>query len=294
MKVAINISILFFIISTNVFSNTNNLKSTVIDSIQSAHTHSMKMVGGPSDMQLRADIFYDLYFNNPKFLFGLSTSHLTLAINRFSVSGQMLKENSKIFRKRKLTSDMILWGKKLNEINQKMTQLLIFSKELHEISQKFQITSNDLLSMSYQQVFASDVNEVLELLPLWQKLNETDHETENELLLESIAHKFIHWEHFTVIQPRLERAKYSVGRGLRYFLKHVAGRRFERKILLPYGVRTTINLNCFKEPRYIHTKNFLNPFEREKRAIEFLNELKKIDYDPTGSCFDDDYYELGS
>lgn len=93
----------------------------------------------------------------------------------------------------------------------------------------------------------------------------------------------------------MDKAKYKVGRMLRFFLKNVSGRYIERKILLPrYSIRSTISLNCFVRPRYIHRKNFLNPFERKQRAIEFLNEFKKISFDPYGDCFDDPYYRYDS
>lgn len=256
--------------------------------VKKIHLESIEKVGEAHDMRLRSKIFHQMYLEDKNFLFGLSTAHLTLAIDRFANSGFNLKKYSRVFRNSKLTHDLILWGKILKEINKKMTQLLLFSKDLFLLQQDFNLSEEELLNLIKEEnEILNDAIHVRTLLNLWKQLSiETEFNK-----IEKIAHEFIHWEHFEVIGPRLENAQYKVGKILRYFLKNVSGRFFEKKFLLRYKVRSTISLNCFKKTRFIHTKNFLSSLERKKRAIEFLNELKKINYDPEELCFKDPYYQ---
>ena len=75
-------------------------------------------------------------------------------------------------------------------------------------------------------------------------------------------------------------------------LKNIPGKKVEKTILRPFQVKTTIHLKCFKTNKHIRTKNFLDKDERIEKAKEFLNELKKIHFDPNMNCFKDNYYKF--
>ena len=88
--------------------------------------NSILKVGTTKQMRHRAKIFKNLYLDNPRFYFGLSTAHLTLGIDRFAGMGKSLGKKLKWFKKRRLYKDLIIWGNELRQINQKMTQLIVF------------------------------------------------------------------------------------------------------------------------------------------------------------------------
>ena len=103
--------------------------------------------------------------------------------------------------------------------------------------------------------------------------------------------EFIRWEHGDVIQPRLEISYKRIKKTLQYALRHIPSRFVEKVFFEPVGLRTSMNLGCFHEPKYIRTKNFMDATERMTRAEEFFVELQKVNFDPNDSCFNDEYYD---
>ena len=147
---------------------------------------------------------------------------------------------------------------------------------------------NDIIQATRNnQGLFKDLCETITLIKLWKQLN--NEKTTQDLI--KIAEKFIEWEHYPIIHPRLKNSLLLVSERFEKMLKNIPGSIIEKTILRPFDIKTTINLKCFKKPRHIRTKNFLDTHERVKRAKEFLNELRKIEFDPSMSCFDDSYYD---
>ena len=159
-------------------------------------------------------------------------------------------------------------------------------KDIYELNKIYSLPYIIKATIKDKVVF-DDLVEIISLLPLWDK---SERSTDPEVLL-TVADQFIEWEHHEVIQPRLERALLEVGESFERSLKHIPGRFMEKTLLRPFDIRVTINLNCFKKPHYIRTKNFLHAPERITRAKEFLRELEKINFDPKMICFNDPYYQ---
>ena len=262
----------------------DNLKETY-DNVYSAWMKSFQSVGTIQSMKLRSDLFKRLYLENPSFYFGLSTAHLTLGIDRFASMGESLKRKFPVFTKLRMVDELNIWGDELRAINHKMTQLVLFSKDIFEMSKVAGLKKIISASSGHQLLF-QDLIEIIPVVKLWARVEQ---EKDPERLMD-VAGKFIEWEHEQVIRPRLEQSLLLVTERFENILKRIPGAIFEKTILRPFRVKTTINLECFLRPKYIRTKNFLDTSERIIRAKEFLKELQKIDFDPSMSCFNDPYY----
>ena len=166
---------------------------------------SQLKVGQIDDMKLRSDIFKKLYLQNPGFFFGISTAHLTLGIDRFASMSTQLKQNHPWLRENKMLKDLSVWGKELRRINQKMTQLVLFSKNIYDLNKEIELHKIIGATISDRPLF-KDLTEIISLIPLWKSSDVSDQES--QLIL--TADKFIEWEHYQIIQPRLEKALLKV------------------------------------------------------------------------------------
>ena len=199
--------------------------------------------------------------------------------------GKSLGRKLKWFKKRRLYKDLNIWGDELRKINKKMTQLVVFSKSIDEAKKIY--SENEIInSIIHDRKIFVDFADVYSLLPLWSIIEKNK---DSKLLL-STAKEFIKWEHRQIIQPRLEMSLLKVGETFEQMLKNIPGKTIEKTILRPFKLKTTISLRCFKTRKHLRTKNFMDKNERIQRAIEFLNELKKINFDPYMNCFNDPYY----
>jgi hypothetical protein len=286
--------------SANYFKSTNDLKKNwdsdtlspgnpallqTYQEINEKWLLSQDEMGEEDQMRKRSKIFLDLYKENNNFLFGLSTAHLTLAIDRFASTGPYLFKKFPSLQKKKTIKDLIIWGKELRQINKKMTQLLLFS---HKVFYKSNYPPSKIINaVKNNHLIFNDLIEIIGLNKSWKTLKSPKLQLSKSI---KITNNFIEWEHRTVIKPRLNKSLMKIGEKLESWLKKVPGKIFEKILPKTTRVKTTISLDCFEEEKHIHTKDFLNTEERIIRAKEFLHELKKIDFDPTMTCFDDEYY----
>ena len=188
--------------------------------------NSILKVGTTKQMRHRAKIFKNLYLDNPRFYFGLSTAHLTLGIDRFAGMGKSLGKKLKWFKKRRLYKDLIIWGNELRKINQKMTQLIVFSKSIFE-AKKIYSEETIINSIIHDRKIFKDFAEIYSLLPLWDKIESLN----NQKTLIQIAGKFIEWEHRHIIQPRLEMSLLKIGETFERMLKNIPGKIVEKPFL---------------------------------------------------------------
>ena len=286
--------------SATFFKTTNDLKKNWDSDTRDPSNHALKWtyqeirskwllskveMGEEDQMRERSKAFLDLYQENNYFLFGLSTAHLTLAIDRFASMGPYLLNKFPSLQKKKIIKDLIIWGKELRKINKKMTQLLLFSHKV--FYQSNYPTFRIINAIKNDHLILHDLAEIISLHENWKILKSPNLQLPKAM---EVAAAFIEWEHRTVIKPRLHKSLMKIEERLESWLRKVPGKTFEKIIPKTTRVKTTISLDCFEEKKHIHTKDFLNTEERIIRAKEFLYELKKIHFDPTMACFDDEYY----
>ena len=129
--------------------------------------NSIASVGEIRSMRKRANLFKNLYFQDPNFYFGLSTAHLTLGVDRFASMGESLKENFPKFKNLKILDELIIWGKELRTINMKMTQLVLFSRYIYNESKQTELKNIIKATRNDQELF-KDLVEIMPLLNMWK------------------------------------------------------------------------------------------------------------------------------
>lgn len=256
--------------------------------------NAASLVGNNTDMKLRSHLLKKMYIeSNYNFLFGLGVSHLTLGIDRSSHMVDILKNRFKKFKKLNLSKDLELWGENLREINQRMVTLLIFSMNFVKYQVKSKLSIQELVEIcKYDSDLLKSIIDIESLMVPWTNIINAQLKSDrlSTKIRMEIASDFIHWEHSEIIQPQLDIVYKKIKKTLRYFLRHIPGRFFEKLFIEPLGLRTSMNLQCFHQTNYIRTKNFMSVQNRINKAKEFFKELEKIEFDPNDTCFHDDYY----
>lgn len=258
---------------------------------------AIKRTGTHNNMKRRAKVLLELYSDsNKNFPFALSISHLTLAIESSSHPDEFRKKLKKL-RLEKMSQDLRFWGSALRKINQSIVSNLLFA-----YNWSYYLHDNRISPPSFENILKyapsmkKQFSQTLEIMPVMMEIHKA-----NDLGIQLSQHvldrhfqKLVRWEHIKIVQHKLEDAFSRLNKILRFSLKHVPGRTIEKLFLSSiFSYRSTLNLQCFNEEVFLHTKNFMNFEDRIKQATKFYELLKDIDFDPELDCYNDPYYITG-
>jgi len=266
-------------------------ESELVAKAQQIHQQAKIMAGERDEMQRRSQLLLQIYRDsNRVFTFTLAIAHLTLAIEKTSWSKRTVARMKKVGFK-KAAKDLVFWGEQLREINRSMLVHLYFSYYFT----KYLFANNyDLADISFFEQLDNEIGETYRSTKtIYQFLNEIHFSAQNKITFSRVnANVFTEWEHKIHVQPKLEAAfKKLKTKIMKFSITHVPNRHLEKWIVKPLmKMQVTFGLKCFKSKEYLRTKNFMNPNHRIKQALKFNRLLAEIDFDPSGSCFDDSAY----
>ncbi|MDD0852751.1 hypothetical protein HBN50_06570 [Halobacteriovorax sp. GB3] len=285
---------LLILLITITSSFANQQQELTIDLARQSLNEAKAISGDVDDMGQRALFLHSLYLDSKKnFPFALSISHLTLGIETSSYLTDKAKRTLLFFKMKEMMKDFNMWGKELRSLNRFMVTHLYFAytwaKKLH--ANKLSVPSNN--------PFEKD-DELFEVYRrtsyLYWAFEDMNWAIENgitlpEKTMDEHFELFVDWEHRLIIQNTLKETYTQLNSLLQMTLRNVPSRLVEKLFLTPLtGLRTTMNLECFKEESYLRTPDFLDYNERIKQARSFYQKMKEIDFDPNNECYNDEYY----
>lgn len=253
---------------------------------------SLDVAGTESQMSKRAAVLFYLYLDSDKnFPFAYSISHLTLAIERSATTPRVEKAFKLVFMD-SYGESWSRWGNGLKQINQQMVQRLHFGYRLSKLMYQANLQVSDLNENSLSPQARSYYQDIKKLMPLFYEIHSA---TQSGIELSESTkdrhfQEFVQWEHAYIIQPKIENLFKNLPSAFQYMLRNVPGRIVEFPLNLAFKVRTTLNLQCFNNNTYLKTEDFLDPEVRIAQAEAFYLQMKRINFDPSYSCFNDDYY----
>lgn len=261
----------------------NHLYIPLYHEIKKVHNFAIESVGSIEDLKKRTSLYYKLYKEDKRFVYALNATHSTILTDEFASQVDAFAQKTSLVSGISMSKDLKAWTKVIKSVNQKVARLIYFSKSVFKIMKENEVSWNETINATkFDNEMFEDLVETYFLINyVWPKLEKLSLDSD----LVSLAKDIIEWEHHYITQPLLEHGLLKVSEKFEAFLQNPQLDTFNFLILFPFGVRTSVNLDCFNG-RFlnIEIENYLNPYERYRASVELLERLKSIDFDPFETC----------